>query len=250
MYDNINVLVCRWCTNRIALTEEFSREREERMKLQDRVDILQAQLESLLSGPGSPSSSHVENRPSVVQSATNDNSSNSRESSVPFQEVQRGGRPARVKEFLPIKTTNKFSVLGFEDDSEPDTILVGDSLCRGQLEEFCGRNHRRRRRFCCPGAKVEDITNSVDSFTEGIGENSRIIVQVGTNNVLSSRSEELLEKYRQLIQRLKSKTNNILFTGILPRINAREDFYGKAHSTSNRLGSLSAGKHWICGLLE
>ena len=124
-------------------------------------------------------------------------------------------------------------------DFEPR--LVGNSVIRGQLVEFCGRSKNgRRRRYCYPGANLDDITAVCDDVTKDAERNSLYIIHAGTNDVLRTRSEELLEKYRRLIQQYKTKTNgnNIIISGILPRVWAQMGFYSKAFSTNKRLENL------------
>ena len=40
---------------------------------------------------------------------------------------------------VPIETQNSFSPLADLVDEPEDSIIVGDSMIRHQLEEFCGR---------------------------------------------------------------------------------------------------------------
>ncbi len=58
------------------------------------------------------------------------------------------------------------------------------------------------------------------------------------NDVMTTQSEELLDKYRRLIQQYKSKSPNILISGVLPRTWAESDFFSKAFSLNNRLQTL------------
>ncbi|KAG0717815.1 hypothetical protein GWK47_053676 [Chionoecetes opilio] len=61
-------------------------------------------------------------------------------SPAPFAPVRRGARrQAAVKAPLTIKTYNKFQVLGEMKEDVHETRLIGDSILRGQLVEFCGR---------------------------------------------------------------------------------------------------------------
>ena len=123
-------------------------------------------------------------------------------------------------------------------DVHEETRLVGDSIVRGQLEEFCGRVPSRRRRYCFPGASLKDITASIDDVTKDASTNTLYVIHAGTNDVQHTRSEELMEKYREMIQKYKTKSKNIIISGILPRINADTRFYNIAFSTNNRLKTL------------
>ena len=138
-------------------------------------------------------------------------------------------------------TFNRFQVLGDTIEEDFETRLVGDSMIRGQLVEFCGRaSNNKRKRFCFPGARLDDITSACDEVTNGADDNTLYILHAGTNDVSSTRSEELLQKYRLMIQRYKhmSRNNKIIVSGIIPRISAKSRFYDKAYSTNSRLISL------------
>ena len=111
-------------------------------------------------------------------------------------------------------------------------------MIRHQLEEFCGRAPKRRKRYCYPGAKIDDITKALEDITEKEKHDSLYIVHVGTNDVKNMNSEELLEKYKRLIGTLKEKRSKFIVSGILPRIGAEKQFYNKAFSTNDRLKSL------------
>jgi len=85
---------------------------------------------------------------------------------------------------------------------------------------------------------MEDITAACEDVTRDADNNTLYIIHAGTNDVKSCNSEELLDRYRRMIQQYRSKSNNILISGILPRIGAERSFYSKAFSTNNRLKSL------------
>ena len=159
-----------------------------------------------------------------------------------FTTVRNGARPTqRTKEMLIPTTFNRFQVLGDSIEEDFETRLVGDSMIRGQLVEFCGRaSNNKRKRFCFPGARLDDVTAACDDVTAGADNNTLYILHAGTNDVTSTRSEELLQKYRRMIQEFKHKTgnNNIIVSGILPKIDAESRFYDKAFSTNSRLNSL------------
>ena len=117
----------------------------------------------------------------------------------------RNGVQVKAKMIVPIKTQNSFSPLADLVDEREDNIIVGDSIIRHQLEEFCGRAPKRRKRYCCTGAKIIDITKVLEDITEKEKHNSLCIVHVGTNDVKNTNSEELLEKCKRLISNLKEK---------------------------------------------
>ena len=246
---NSNISICRWCDVRQHLLAELQSEREAREALQTRVDTLLARLEVVEVGRGTD----VVDTPGLVVGTAAVPSTPASPAPAPpaFVPVRRGAHPSRLrKPRLPIVTTNRFSIPGFEDPEEPEIRLVGDSIIRGQLEAFCGRNPRRRRRYCYPGSRVEDVTNAISDFTGDAPDDCGYVVHVGTNNVLNYRSEELLQKYKQMVVKLKEKTNKIIISGILPRMDDQDNFSGRAIYINNNLKSLcqregvSFADHW------
>lgn len=234
--------VCRWCIHRASVEEALGKLTKEHLELRQLVELQQATINSLTNNNGPLADFSREVSSSVVVN-TNVQEDRPTAERIPlpaddFQPVRGGARRVRSKPFLPITTHNRFSIPGFENDEEPETLILGDSIVRSQLEEFCGRNYRRRKRFCCPGGRVNNLIENFDDFAGEVTENGRIIVHIGTNEVLNTRSEELLNKYRSLMIKLKTKTKNIIFTGLLPRINARNDFYGKAIYINNSLTNI------------
>ena len=257
---------CRLCVNSKRTQEALEEMRKERLVLKKQIEDLQ---EFVLSNIGvSPPSAEEGSLPAATSPANADFSASqdplpaSRDEG--YQPVRNGARPKHApKQLLTPTTFNRFQVLAdhTESDSEVhhpaasnqsqvlanpieddfETRLVGDSMVRGQLVEFCGRSKNgRRRRYCYPGAGLNDITAVCDDVTKDADSNSLYIIHAGTNDVLRTRSEELLEKYRRMIQQYKSKTNanNIIISGILPRVGAQKAFYDKAFSTNNRLQNL------------
>ncbi len=89
-----------------------------------------------------------------------------------------------------------------------------------------------------PWYSVDAITAAHDDVMTGSDQNSLFVIHVGTNDVKANRSEELMEKYRRLIQQFKEKTNNIMLSGILPRMRESNAFYSKSFSTNDRVMSL------------
>ncbi len=153
-----------------------------------------------------------------------------------FTIVEGGAKPAR-RTIYPVHCFNKFAILEEEDEQE-STFLVCDSMIRQQVVEFCGRVSRRRRNYCYPGAGIDDITAALEEISSKAINDSLFVIHIGTNDVTTTRSEELLEKYLRLIQQYKSKSPNILISGVLPRTWAESDFFSKAFSLNSRLQTL------------
>ena len=159
---------------------------------------------------------------------------------APFTDVKNGFRspPFTKKKFLPISTFNRYQVLSEEEEDALETRLVGDSLVRPLLSEFVGRARGSRKRLCMPGGCLDDITAACNEASSGAENNALFVIHAGTNDVEDTRSEELMEKYRRMIQRYKTKSPNVIISGILPRTKAPSHFYDRAYSTNSRLRSL------------
>ena len=95
-----------------------------------------------------------------------------------------------------------------------------------------------------PGGRLDDNTAAYEETTANTNNDTLFLLHAGTNDVLHTRSEELMEKYKRMIQAFKNKTNteNITISGILPRIRAEDAFYDKVFGTNNRLKTLWSGR--------
>ena len=159
---------------------------------------------------------------------------------IPFTPVRNGARPRCIKNFLPVTTSNRFQLFSNEEEETSEVRIIGDSIVRDQLHEFCGRARRTRKRFCMPGGRLDDITAACEEATRECSENTLLVLHAGTNDVEKTRSEDLMRKFKEMIQRFKSKSRNIIVSGILPRRGAPQIFYDRAFSTNNRLKTLCA----------
>ena len=133
-----------------------------------------------------------------------------------FKIVRKGGKVKACAKYSGIETSNAFQVLEDEVTDEPSLILVGDSLVRHQDEEFCKKGPRRRH-FCYPGKKIEDITERVGDLVTNSSEKTVFAYFVGTNNVRNGRSEEILKKYKTLINKLQESRRRSVICGLIPR---------------------------------
>ncbi len=106
---------------------------------------------------------------------------------------------------------------------------------RGQLTEFCGRNRRPRRRYCIPGAKVNDIIEAADCVTERATPDTLYMIYAGTNDVQTTKPDDLVAKYRRVIHKYKEKSQHVLVSGILPRIKPYFGFFKRAHRNNGKL---------------
>ncbi len=89
-----------------------------------------------------------------------------------------------------------------------------------------------------PGAGIDDVTEMMEKVSEEATAETLFVIHAGTNDVRKTRSQELLDKYRKLIQQYKAKSNNIMISGVLPRVASDDLFYSKAFSLNCRLHNL------------
>lgn len=94
------------------------------------------------------------------------------------------------------------------------------------------------------GGRLKISRTSCKEAASDSNENVHFVLQACTNYVLSTRSEEFMEKYKVMIRAFKTVSNNPI-SGILPRIGAAGVFYNNAFSTINRLASLSSQKEIV-----
>ncbi len=101
-----------------------------------------------------------------------------------FRVVKNNVTPRR--RIIPITSCqNRFQILSDtrDDEDTEKVILVGDSIVRGQLTEFCGRAPRTRKRFCIPGGGVQDVIAAVDVVVSQAPTTTTFVIHVGTNGV-------------------------------------------------------------------
>ena len=100
--------------------------------------------------------------------------------------------------------------------SSGKVLLVGDSIVRYVDREFCKGNKNKRTRICLSGAHIENVSRRVNSMIE---DEEVVVVAVGTNNMGSGESSELIRaKYRELLMRLKSTRAKVVCCGVLLKV--------------------------------
>ena len=60
--------------------------------------------------------------------------------------------------------------------------------------------------MCMPGSRLDDILAACDEATSNSDHKILLVIHACTNDVKDTRSKELLEKYRRMIQQCKSKS--------------------------------------------
>ena len=243
MFESREIQVCRICKVTASLTKEFNRKieslssenkelRKELKRANEKIDSLTNKSEAVVefvsnNVVGTPPDSTVVT-PVVAPARTEPE----------FQIVRNNVRP-RVRKVIPTTCQNRFRILANRSEEEEEEVrLVGDSLVRGQLTEFCARAPEKRKRFCIPGGGVDDVIASVDEVSNLAPANTTYVIHVGTNDIQHTRSEELMAKYKKLIRKFKVKSSNVVVSGIIPRTKANNQFFNFASSTNRRLSNL------------
>ena len=193
-------LKCRLCVLRERMEKRLKEQDEQLIhsnnkiaELAQTVDALKATLGNHEARPDVPSPDAAPPHLAPVE-----NSEVPPQTDSEFIPVRRGAKPTR-RVIQPTKCSNRFKIL--EEEDEPEcSYLIGDSMIRQQVTEFCGRVKQKRRVFCLPGAGVDDVIDVIDQVTEDATDKSLLVIHAGTNDVRKTRSEDLLNKYRRLIQ--------------------------------------------------
>ena len=113
-----------------------------------------------------------------------------------------------------------------------EIYVAGDSIVRYQKDNLRKKlGTKKVDGFCLPGGKIDHIGNCVAD----LGNYKNVVVSVGTNEINKTGSVEIENKYRSLLDSLKSKRCNVVVVGILPRIKLGSDWSSRAVSTNNFL---------------
>ena len=84
-------------------------------------------------------------------------------------------------------------------------IVIGDSIVRGTDRRFCGSERDSRMVCCLPGARVRDVSDRVFRSLKGDGEQSQVVVHIGTNYIGKRRDGDLKQEFRELGWKLRGK---------------------------------------------
>lgn len=126
-----------------------------------------------------------------------------------------------------------------QEKDEKEIRLVGDSIIRGQLNQFCKRNKNKRKRFCFPGANIDTLASSFDSFSKDDSPDTHYILHIGTNDISGpKRNPEILTKYRELIKKIKDRNRTVSCSAVLPRAKCSLALHNKTFNFNSQLASL------------
>src|SRR5688572_6339598 len=85
------------------------------------------------------------------------------------------------------------------DHRKNRVVLVGDSLVR-----HVGRNMQKQcagfDTVCKPGARIEQMFLEIENKDEKEPKEDTMIVQVGTNNLRMDETEEIMSKFKDMMQ--------------------------------------------------
>jgi len=95
-------------------------------------------------------------------------------------------------------------------------LVIGDSIVRGIDRRFCGRKRDSRLVCCLPGARVSDVSERVFQVLKGEGEQSQVVVHIGTNDVGRKGDKDVRQAFKKLGWKLKARTNRVVISGLLP----------------------------------
>ena len=124
-------------------------------------------------------------------------------------------------------------------DDVSDITVLGDSLVR-DLGKVMPRSKKTKSCvFTYPGAKIRNVKNRVNDFVEP-EKNSFMVVNVGSNDVFQKHvaSQDIVERYKELIGTLKDRRTNIVIIGILPRLHENNFNLSRAIGINDKLSHL------------
>ena len=115
-------------------------------------------------------------------------------------------------------TRRSYSEAVIEGASRTERVFMGDSILRKTDKTL---NKGEDVVVCLPGARIEHVTERVEN-TLGHGQGGSILVHVGTNNADREGTTRIVQRYRQLVGKLKkTRVEQIILSGILPVMGGR-----------------------------
>ena len=97
-----------------------------------------------------------------------------------------------------------------EGASRTERVFMGDSILRKTVKTL---NKGEDVVVCLPGARIEHVTERVEN-TLGHGQGGSILVHVGTNNADREGTTRIVQRYRQLVGKLKkTRVEQVILSG-------------------------------------
>ena len=127
--------------------------------------------------------------------------------------------------------------VGFE---LPNINIIGDSMVKGQSNEFCQRRKQYRIKTLVhtyPGAGIKTISEThFDPNT--CNKRSLNFLLAGTNDVMRSSIDNITDMYKGLMSKFVSSGTSMSFLAILPRFDTGPDINKKIQEVNRRLSLL------------
>ena len=134
---------------------------------------------------------------------------------------------------VPVAESERVRVDGRK--GSPEVLVVGDSMVRYLDRTFCEKQRKKRMRVCFPGAGVRDVTERYDRVVAGSARESVVVLHVGSNDVERVRSEELIGRYRELLEKVGRSGRKCIMSGVLPRMNVGSMWHARAIGLNERV---------------
>lgn len=120
-----------------------------------------------------------------------------------------------------------------------DTLIIGSSQV-DRVGRHIGRQHNRFRAVTLRGAKIEDVAKVIRD-TKRTEPTENIVVMAGTNNITCNGTEEMLRKYKSLIDAAKGRSyKRIVMVGMLTRCDIGPFFESKRLAVNLQLKKMCA----------
>ena len=123
-------------------------------------------------------------------------------------------------------------------EGSQEVLVLGDSRIRYLDRTFCEVDRRKRMTCCLPGAGVKDVVERFSGVVKGTGKEALVMVHVGVNDVGRVGSEELLNRYRELLREVRESGRRCIVSGVLPRKNVGGMWLSHALGLNDRLRKL------------
>lgn len=230
--------VCRFC----KLAANHESEKSELMKLIVELQKKVYNLENRSCKCTNDSETNIKGKVEKLEqklSVLNEKVDDNLKKETDFQIVKNKKPTRKINREAPsTKISNRFAALS---NHEEESYLIGDSIIRNQIDFFGAKNSTKRRFRCFPGADIKRVTEGIKDIKPK-NKKSPIIVHCGTNNVFTNRdyagTEQIMHDYDSMVKLIKTKTENGLVVGILPRLNQRYITLSKAIGLNNRVKKL------------
>ena len=161
-----------------------------------------------------------------------------------------------------VETKNPFSVLEGEAEEEVDVaggeegrpdaptlvggnvLVLGDSQVRHLDSAFCAKDRRKRFRVCLPGAGIGKVADRIDTCLENGGTKPIVFLSAGGNDLGKVRSEALIGRFREALDRIRDKGAIPVVCGVLPRRGVGSEWLSRAIALNRRLANHCKSQGW------